>query len=95
MSLTKDDLAKIAKLNAAQLEQFKDYVDQRISQSEVRTELKINEAVSGSEDRILKKLDSAVNMIQGDLFEIGRDIKDLKRLKPKVKKLERQISVPA
>ena len=46
--------------------------------------------LSEVEDRLSKKIDATCNMLQEDILAVAKDVKDLKKLKPRVSKLEHQ-----
>jgi hypothetical protein len=93
MTLTESDLNKISEVVNARAERTEAYIDRRIEQSEAKMDLKIKDSAANVKVELSAQIDGTRNMIQGDLFQIGRDIKDLKKLKPQVQKLRRTAAV--
>lgn len=77
MSLTQDDLKKIEAV-----------VNARAELTETRVASKAD--LEALEHRLNEKIDRRTAMLQEDIYALGRDIADLKKLKPRVRKLEQQ-----
>ncbi|MEK7184164.1 MAG: hypothetical protein AAB701_01450 [Patescibacteria group bacterium] len=78
-------------LTQSDLEKIKDVIDARANLIESRMASKSD--LDATEARLSAKIDKRTEMIQGDQFEVGRDLIALKKLQPKVRKLEKQLKV--
>ncbi|MEK7184170.1 MAG: hypothetical protein AAB701_01480 [Patescibacteria group bacterium] len=88
MSLTDEDLDKIQAVVSAGVELTRTYVDQRISESETRMELVVQENVQQSEERLAIKIENVKTMLQGDHAAVVEDLEKLKDLPVRVEHLE-------
>ncbi len=91
MTLTNGDLKKIKEVVDARAERTEEYVDRRFAESEAKMASKYD--LEALEARLSAKIDKRTEMIQGDQFEVGRDLASLKKLTPRVRKLEKQVRI--